>query len=399
TPRHEGARRAHRRAYVLRRVVRTPARRIGRRRPVGRRLGQSGARRCGDDALRHARADDLSHEDRTARRRARVSGVRHALPDLPGFSSRGDPELRPRHAGNRLPRGEARGWRTDGADGARACGLRHSRDGPPQPDFSVGTRTGWLPGAGTRRTDRRAPEARRQGAAGCRCLFDRAGTRARAARLPDHEVAHDSDHRHRCGTRLRRPGTGAAGHAGVERPVHRQIREALRGHRGGRAGGGDAVYGRGTRGPVSRSRAFVSEVNDWTRRDVLAMLAAAAWTPLVPRRSPNVTATGSPAGPTGFRVRTITAGTNLKSLADTRAVDAALATLKRAKRAVTDAGYEVQTVRIATQPLLEDAGARARAAALAALQALDRAVVAESALLSIGRVLAPDGDDPDFAAW
>src|SRR5256712_11802717 len=36
---------------------------------------------------------------------------------------------------------------------------------------------------------------------------------------------------------------------------------------------------------------------------------------------------------------------------------------------------------------------------LAALQALDRAVVAESALLSIGPVLAPDGDDPDFAGW
>src|SRR2546422_2852107 len=40
-----------------------------------------------------------------------------------------------------------------------------------------------------------------------------------------------------------------------------------------------AVCRRGTRGPVSRARAFVSEVNDWTRRDVLAMLAAAAWTP------------------------------------------------------------------------------------------------------------------------
>src|SRR5207237_1263155 len=100
-----------------------------------------------------------------------------------------------------------------------------------------------------------------------------------------------------------------------------------------------------------------------------------------------------------FRVRTITAGTNLKSLADTRAVEAALATLKRAKQAVTDAGYEGQTVRIAPQPLLEDAGPRARGAAMSALQALDRAVVAESALLSIGPVLAPDGDDPEFGAW
>src|SRR3989441_1385836 len=119
--------------------------------------------------------------------------------------------------------------------------------------------------------------------------------------------------------------------------------------------------------------------------------------PSLSRSPPSASAPG-PAGP-GFRIRTITAGTNLQGFADTRALDAALAMLTRAKRTVTDAGYEVQTVRIATQPLLEDAGARARAAALAALQALDRAVVAESALLSIGPVLAPDGDDPDFAAW
>src|SRR5213592_4923549 len=140
-------------------------------------------------------------------------------------------------------------------------------------------------------------------------------------------------------------------------------------------------------------------MSDLSRRDFVAMLAAAAWTPLVPRRLPKVTAVGSQGGAPGFRVRTITAGTNLQSFADTRAIDAALATLKRAKRTVTDAGYEVQTVRIATQPLLEDAGGRARAAALTALQALDRAVVAERALLSIGPALAPDGEDPEFAAW
>src|SRR5207253_1398802 len=158
------------------------------------------------------------------------------------------------------------------------------------------------------------------------------------------------------GDSLRRPGAGAPRHAGVERPVQRQVREALCGARGGRARGRQAVCRRGTRGPVSRSRAFVSEVNDWTRRDVLAMLAAAAWTSFVPRRSSRVTGAVPPSGSPGFRVRTITAGTNLKSLADTRAVEAALATLKRAKQAVTDAGYEVQTVRIATQPLLEDGG-------------------------------------------
>src|SRR2546426_9576225 len=129
------------------------------------------------------------------------------------------------------------------------------------------------------------------------------------------------------------------------------------------------------------------------------MLAAAAWTPLVARRIPKVTAVGSRGAPAGFRVRTITAGTKLQSLADTRAVDAALATLKRAKMAIRVSGVEVPTVRIATQPLPEDAGWRARGRALTTLQALDRAMVAESVLLSIGPVLAPDGDDTDFAAW
>ena len=129
---------------------------------------------------------------------------------------------------------------------------------------------------------------------------------------------------------------------------------------------------------------------DVSRRDAVAMLAAAAWTPLASRYLPSAP---------GFRVRTITAGTNLRSLTDTRALDAALATLARAKRAVTEAGYEVQTVRVATQPLLEDAGTRTRGEALPALQALDRAVVAQSALLSIGPVLAPDGDDPEFGGW
>src|SRR5207245_2081573 len=251
----------------------------------------------------------------------------------------------------------------------------------------------------TRRENRRATQDRCQGAGAGGRLCHRTGAHPRAARIPDHQVPHDPHHRHRRGASLRRPGAGAPRHAGVERPVQRQVREALCGARGGRARGRQAVCRRGTRGPVSRARAFVSEVNDWTRRDVLAMLAAAAWTPFVPRRSSRVTAAVPHSGSPGFRVRTITAGTNLKSLADTRAVEAALATLKRAKQAVTDAGYEVQTVRIATQPLLEDAGPRARGAAMSALQALDRAVVAESALLSIGPVLAPDGDDPEFGGW
>src|SRR5213079_3144374 len=41
----------------------------------------------------------------------------------------------------------------------------------------------------------------------------------------------------------------------------------------------------------------------------------------------------------GFRIRTITAGTTLRNPAETAGIDAALSFLKRAKRAVADAGY------------------------------------------------------------
>ena len=135
---------------------------------------------------------------------------------------------------------------------------------------------------------------------------------------------------------------------------------------------------------------------DLSRREAIALLGAAALTPLV--RSARRGFAPDSSGP-GFRIRTITVGTNLRSPSDTAPVEAALASLKGAQRVVTDAGYEVQTIRIATQPFLEEAGRGARADAVAALQALDRAVVAEHALLSIGPALAPDGDDPEFPAW
>ena len=137
-------------------------------------------------------------------------------------------------------------------------------------------------------------------------------------------------------------------------------------------------------------------MSDVSRRDVLAMLSAAALTPLARTgwRRPARDA----AGP-GFRIRTITAGINLRSPTDMEGPQAALAALKRAKRTVADAGYEVQTLRIATQPFLEGASSRGRADALPSLQALDRAVVAESVLLSIGPVLGPDDYDAEFAPW
>jgi uncharacterized protein (UPF0210 family) len=82
-------------------------------------------------------------------------------------------------------------------------------------------------------------------------------------------------------------------------------------------------------------------------------------------------------------------------------VDAALAFLARARQRFVDAGYEVQTVRVATQPLVAGLGPRERAALLPALQALDRAVTAANARLSIGPVPGADAaaDAAEFARW
>src|SRR2546423_14955463 len=55
-----------------------------------------------------------------------------------------------------------------------------------------------------------------------------------------------------------------------------------------------------------------------------------------------------------FRIRTITAGVNLKNTSDLTTVESAIEFLQTAKKKFEDEGYEIQTVRIATQPLPDD---------------------------------------------
>src|SRR5688572_11368144 len=55
--------------------------------------------------------------------------------------------------------------------------------------------------------------------------------------------------------------------------------------------------------------------------------------------------------PFNFRIRTITAGVTLKDLSDTLTLNRAVSFLKQAQKEFTDAGYEVQTIRIATSNL------------------------------------------------
>jgi uncharacterized protein len=134
-----------------------------------------------------------------------------------------------------------------------------------------------------------------------------------------------------------------------------------------------------------------------SRRDFVAAAGIASLLPLVA----SVPGARVPAGDRErlVRVRAITAGIAPRSLADLGRVESALAMLGRAKRRFVEAGFEVQTVRVATSPLLAHVGAAARASSLDALRALDRLVKDAGAVLSVGPVLTRNEPEPELAAW
>jgi len=100
-----------------------------------------------------------------------------------------------------------------------------------------------------------------------------------------------------------------------------------------------------------------------------------------------------------FRIRTITAGVNLKSVSDLGTIESAMAFLERAKKEFETAGYEVQTLRIATQPLNEYLNDRSLNAAIPALKTIDLLITSKNVLLSIGPVITEDKYDPEFSSW
>jgi uncharacterized protein (UPF0210 family) len=134
-----------------------------------------------------------------------------------------------------------------------------------------------------------------------------------------------------------------------------------------------------------------------SRRDFFAAAGAASLLPLV------ATVPGAlfsrDDSPRLLRVRAITAGVTLRSLAELGHAETALAMLGRAKRRFVEAGFEVQTVRVATTPLLAHFGAAARASSLDDLRALDRLAQDAGAVLSVGPVLTRNEPDPELAAW
>ncbi len=100
-----------------------------------------------------------------------------------------------------------------------------------------------------------------------------------------------------------------------------------------------------------------------------------------------------------FKIRTITAGLNLKNTSDLAAIESSIAFLQRARKKFEAEGYEIQTLRIATQPLPEYLNGKSRGEALADLKKIDTLVSARNVLLSIGPVITDDRHDAEFPSW
>ncbi|HTV51807.1 MAG TPA: DUF711 family protein [Steroidobacteraceae bacterium] len=94
------------------------------------------------------------------------------------------------------------------------------------------------------------------------------------------------------------------------------------------------------------------------------------------------------------KVRAITGFVRLDPHAYRAQIAAALHVLRAAKHAFEAQGYEVETLRLVTQPLPELIAGESDTAALALLKSLDDLSVKESFLPSVGPAMMRDADDP-----
>ncbi len=93
------------------------------------------------------------------------------------------------------------------------------------------------------------------------------------------------------------------------------------------------------------------------------------------------------------RVRTVTAFVRLSDPFEPQ-IDEALKVLRQAKADFEQRGYEVQTVRIVTQPLAELVHGKSESQALAYLKRLDDLSAKESFMPNVGPAMLKDSDDP-----
>jgi uncharacterized protein (UPF0210 family) len=134
-----------------------------------------------------------------------------------------------------------------------------------------------------------------------------------------------------------------------------------------------------------------------SRRQILTLLGAlglplSTMTDLL--AASNDTAAAKP-----LRVRTITTGLELSPRGESPRLESALKFLAAAKRSFVNAGYEVQTLRIATNPWLAGASPGERRQLLDRLRVLDKMMAEHDVILGLGPVLTEDRADDSLAQW
>ena len=100
-----------------------------------------------------------------------------------------------------------------------------------------------------------------------------------------------------------------------------------------------------------------------------------------------------------LRVRTLTAGLDLALPLDFDRIQRSIDVLKRGRAAYEAAGYEVQTLRIATNPWLASLSASHRDDALASLKQLDELVASHGVIVSVGPIQIHDAQDDRLVPW
>lgn len=129
-----------------------------------------------------------------------------------------------------------------------------------------------------------------------------------------------------------------------------------------------------------------------SRRDFAGLVGLGLSWPFAARLSASYT-------PLNFRVRTITAGLQLRNPLDLDPVMEATAFLEIARAFFQKQGYEVQTTRIATQALQDYLPNWTRASSIQAIKELDQYAQEHEINFSIGPVILDDYYNSDFAPW
>jgi uncharacterized protein len=99
------------------------------------------------------------------------------------------------------------------------------------------------------------------------------------------------------------------------------------------------------------------------------------------------------------KVRALTAGVDLETLADRAPIATALGLLTRARARLAREGFEVQLARLSLPPLLARLDAARRWASLAHVRQLDALAGEAGVVLSVGPVAIDDAPDPGLATW